>query len=104
MSGGVATRHTDKGNDERRNGIAMIWFPAEECGRSPLRCGWIPNTDGRRARLNGYERLLQEATRREETGGSKKLYKKSCSVWAISHAERHGGLAARYVGLAETRF
>lgn len=102
---GVVTRHIDKGNDGRGNRIPVFRFPGEECRRCALSDRCTPNKDGRRVRLNRYEGLLQEARKREETDTFKHLYKKRCSVErTICHMQRHGGLAPRYIGVANTRF
>lgn len=102
---GVVTRHVDKGNDGRGNRIPVFRFPAEECGRCPMKDKCTPNKDGRRVRLNRYEGLLQEARKRAETDEFKELYRKRCSVErTICHMQRHGGRAGRYIGAAKTRF
>lgn len=102
---GVVTRHTDKGNDGRGNRIPVFRFPAEECGRCPMKDKRTPNKDGRRVRLNRYEGLLQEARKRADTDDFKELYRKRCSVErTICHMQRHGGRSGRYIGAAKTRF
>ena len=102
---GVVTRRVDKGNDGRGNRIPVFRFPAEECGRCPLKDICAPDKGGRRIRLNRYEGLLQEARKREATDEFKELYRKRCSVErTICHMQRHGGRVSRYIGLAKTRF
>lgn len=102
---GVVTRRVEKGNDGRGNKIPVFRFPAEECGRCPMKDKCTPNKDGRRVRLNRNEGLLQQAIEREKTDEFKALYRKRCSVErTICHIQRHGGMVGRYIGTAKTRF
>ena len=102
---GVVTRQVGKGNDGRGNKIPVFRFPAEECGRCPMKDKRSPSKDGRHVRLNRHEGLLQEAIEREKTDEFKALYRKRCSVErTICHVQRHGGMAGRYIGAAKTRF